>query len=323
MVEFGGPGSAREDETSPMDMCVCVPARNEGTRLAAFFASLADQDWPSTVCVVIAVNNTTDDSLDEIASAQARHAGRLEIHAVTADFPLALAHAGSARRLAMTEGLRRLSDVEHGILVSTDADARPPADWLRNIASAFDRGADLVGGRIVIDEEHEPLPESVARLRRAWDRYWHKVRAIEDAIDPVAWDPAPRHGDHTGASLAIRARHYLACGGVPLVPTGEDLALVRAAVAIGARLAHPANLYVRVSPRIEGRAEGGMAETMKRLFAAAQDAALPLAPAFRHWAVRARWRKELRHRLGGPAQIARQETSLPPMPHDMRLEDGA
>ena len=306
----------------PLSLVVCVPARNEADRLPALLEAIAAQDWPDSICISIAVNNTTDDSLQKIATGRARHAGRLDIRVAIADFPTGFAHAGSARRLAMTEGLRLLPHLDKGVLVSTDADARPPADWLRNIAAAFVRGADLVGGKIMIDEEREPLPEAVARLRQAWDRYWARVRDIEDSIDPVAWDPAPRHGDHSGASLAIRAELYLACGGIPLVATGEDLALVRAAVAQGGRLAHPANVSVRVSPRTDGRAEGGMAAAMRDLHLAAQCAAAPMAPAFRHWAERASWRRQVRLGADGHAGIARRESSLPAMPHDMPLEDG-
>lgn len=307
---------------SPLSLCVCVPARNEGDRLPILLDAIAAQSWPGIICVSIAVNNTTDDSVEEISQARVRHADRLDIRAVVTEFPTALAHAGSARRLAMTEGLRCLSSLDTGILVSTDADVRPPPEWLTNIAAAFSRGADLVGGRIVIDEEREPLPQGAATLRQVWDDYWSKVRVIEDRIDPIAWDPAPRHGDHTGASLAIRADLYLACGGVPLLPTGEDCALVQAAVAMGGRLAHPADVYVRVSPRTDGRAEGGMAAAMRALYDAAEMKSAPMAPAFAHWVARATWRKSMRQHPDGHASIAQDEAGLPPMPHDMRLEAG-
>jgi hypothetical protein len=321
MSEAKGALAASGANQQVLAMCICVPARNGAERLPAFFEAVAVLDWPSPIPVSIAVNNSSDDSLETIAAAQAAYEGRLDMRVSIAEFPEALAHAGSARRLAMTEGLRLLPTLQNGVLVSTDADARPPADWLRNVAAAFARGADLVGGKIVIDQEREPLPDAVARLRRTWDRYWAQVRDIEDRLDPVDWDPSPRHGDHTGASLAIRAELYLACGGVPLIPTGEDLALVQAAVAMGGRLAHPADVYVRVSPRRDGRAAGGMAAAMRDLFLAAHDTAVPMAPAFRHWAARATWRKQIRDGAEGHAGIARREASLPPMPHDMRLED--
>lgn len=306
-------------DASAMILCVCVPARNEAARLPILLDALAKQDWPGPIPVSIAINNSTDDSRAVVDAARHRHAGRLDIHITERTFAPELAHAGSARRLAMDTGLGLLPALDHCALVSTDADTRPPTDWLRNIAAAFSRGADMVGGRIDIDS-NEPLPPPVHRLRAAWDQYWAAVRAIEDAIDPLPWDPAPRHGDHTGASLAIRAELYLACGGVPAIASGEDRALVLAGLARGARLVHPVTVYTRVSPRLEGRAEGGMAVAMQALFASARSDVMPMVPTFAHWRDRAHWRKQLRAQPDGGAQIALQEPLLPPMPHDMVLE---
>lgn len=319
MAEPVTPSRLEMTSHSQIDLCVCVPARNEADRLPVLLDALAAQDWPNPVPVVVGINNTTDDSLAGIEAARLRHAARLDLHVVQADFPPELAHAGSARRLAMDAGLALLQRSGDGALVSTDADTRPPRGWLRAIARAFDKGADIVGGRIDIDPA-EALPATVRQLRDAWDRYWSAVRAIEDAIDPQPWDPAPRHGDHTGASLAIRADVYRACGGVPLIPTGEDRALVIAALATGARLVHPADVHTHVSPRLEGRAEGGMAMVMQDLFGVAASGTVPMAPSLEHWRARASWRRALRTQPDGHVLIALQEPLLPPMPHDMALE---
>lgn len=306
-------------ESSTLNLCVCVPARNEAERLPVLLDALASQTWPAPVVVAIAVNNTSDDSLAAIEAAGRRHAGRLVLHVREVTFAPERAHAGSARRLAMDSGLGLLSAVDHGVLVSTDADTRPPPEWLANIARALAQGADIVGGRIEI-EESEPLPDDVRHLKAAWDRYWHDVRAIEDALDPLPWDPAPRHGDHTGASLAITTALYRACGGVPLLRTGEDRALVNAALALGGRLSHPADVFTRVSPRRDGRAEGGMALAMRDLYDMAARGENPRAPAFDHWRERAAWRRSLRAQPDGQALIAREERLLDPMPHDMELD---
>jgi GT2 family glycosyltransferase len=296
-----------------------VPARNEADRLQVLLDALAAQRWKPALSVSIAVNNSTDNSLAVIKQALRRHAGRLDVHVEQVDFPPHLAHAGSARRLAMENGLARLPRPERGVLVSTDADTRPPPDWLAGIARAIDSGADIVGGRIEIDPG-EPLPPAVNRLRESWDRYWQTVRAIEDDIDPRPWDQPPRHGDHTGASLAITAELYARCGGVPLLASGEDRALVTAALAHGGRLAHPADVFTFVSPRREGRATAGMAAAIQELFDLASRNEAARAPAFSHWRERAMWRRHLRTRPDGGAMIALAEARLPPMPHDMVLE---
>ncbi len=195
-----------------LDLCVCVPARNEAARLPVLFRGLAAQSRPGPIKVIVALNNTTDDSHQVLAQARSDYCGRLYIHVEEATFAAELAHAGSARRLAMDAGLTLLPSHDQGILVSTDADTFPPPHWLDNMVRAFARGADLVGGRIAIDTAEE-LPKNVLALRQAWEAYWEAVRAIEDSLDPLPWNPAPRHGDHTGASLALRACLYTRCGG--------------------------------------------------------------------------------------------------------------
>lgn len=307
------------DEIAASRLCVCVPARNEAERLPRLVDAIAAQDWPGVIPVAIGVNNTTDDSLDVLDRCAATYAGRLAIDVSAITFAPHDAHAGSARRFAMDRGAALLGHDHRAILVSTDADARPPRGWLSAIAAAVARGADVVGGRLEIDPE-EPLPEPAARLRQALDRYWAQVRAIEDAIDPVAWDPQPRHGDHTGASVAITVGAYQACGGVPLIASGEDCAMVMAAVAHGARLTHPPDVWVNVSPRCIGRAQNGMADDMARLVAAASGGPPILMPGFDHWRARVAWRRRMRAQSDCPARLVHEEALLPPMPRDMLLE---
>ncbi len=83
----------------------------------------------------------------------------------------------------------------------------------------------MVGGRLVIDDDGVPGSE-LAALHARIERYWSGVRRLEDLLDPPPHDPAPRHGDHTGASLAVPAALYRAVGGLPPLPCGEDNALV-------------------------------------------------------------------------------------------------
>lgn len=299
-------------------LCVCVPARNEADRLPVLLKALAEQDVPGPVPVAIVVNNTTDASLEVLKRCRADHAGRLSIDVTDIDLAPGEAHAGSARRLAMDRGAQSLANADNAILVSTDADTRAPTHWLSAITAAVARGVDLVGGRIVIDPD-EPLPAHAAMLREALDRYWEQVRAIEDAVDPIAWDLPPRHGDHTGASLAITLAAYRACGGVPRIASGEDRGLVKAALERGARIAHPNDVWVYVSPRCDGRAAGGMADDMARLMAMGADNPL-LMPDFDHWRARAEWRRRMRAQSATSAEMVRDEALLPPMPHDMPLE---
>lgn len=295
---------------------VCVPARNEERRIATLLRGLADQDMPEPVHVVLCINNSTDSTEAAARMAAAEAGERLRLRILKHTFPEKLAHAGSARRAAMDAGAAWM-DHDNAVLVSTDADCRPPPDWLsKNLANAApDR---IVGGRIELDEAEAAEWPMLFALRRRSDLYWSRVRAIEDAVDPVPWDLPPRHGDHTGASLSLSVGLYRAAGGVPPIPSGEDRALVTAAIAAGGQLVHPFDVWTRTSPRPDGRALGGMAEEMARWQRAGTDGAGPRVPAYRHWHCRALWRRSLRRDIP-PGDLKRAEDALPPMPCEMPL----
>ena len=297
-------------------VCICVPARNESDRLPVLLNALARQDAEPPLQVALLLNNTEDESA-AFANIFARsHDGRLKLVVVEKTFSEPLAHAGSARRAAMDLGAELL-DGDEGVLISTDADCRPPRTWVRaNLAAmAIDR---VVGGRIVLDER-EAVDPRLRAVRARLDRYWAQVRAIEDAIDPCPWDQPPRHGDHTGASLAMTVGLYRRAGGVPVMASGEDRALVEHARAVGGRLVHPRSVWTRASARLHGRAQGGMASDLHRISTNMAREAQLLVPDFAHWRRRAEWRRDTRalHTVG---ELLRRERALTPMPCDMPLK---
>jgi hypothetical protein len=294
---------------------ICVPARNEASRIATLIAALGAQSV-APVPLALCVNNSDDGTADIARAAADRCRGRIALTVVERTFEPLHAHAGSARRVAMDLAAQTLP--ADGLLISTDADCRPPRDWVaENLAHA---GVDrILGGRIELDEE-EPVARDILALRKRFDRYWSEVRAIEDAIDPSPWDPAPRHGDHTGASLALSACLYRRAGGVPPLATGEDRALVEVAVAAGGKLAHPPSIWTRASARTSGRASGGMALDMQRWLAASAEGEAPRVPAYEHWRALAEWRRAGR-KEDGDACARDAERRLPAMPCDMALPE--
>lgn len=297
-------------------VCVCIPARNEADHIATLLAALMAQDRPLPFKVALCVNNSHDGTEQVARKLAARFDHRVEFHLREFVFEPALAHAGSARRAAMSMGVDLLG-ASGGLLISTDADCRPPPDWVSaNVAASTpDR---IVGGRIELDEEEAVRAPAIFALRQRFDAYWRRVREIEDDIDPSAWDPAPRHGDHTGASLALSVDLYQRAGGVPLLPTGEDRALVDAAIAAGGKLVHPQAVWTRTSARTVGRAVGGMAGDLQRWIDAHARGQVPTVPHFDHWDARARWRRAFRE-IRGSESLGDAERALPPMPCDMPL----
>lgn len=284
---------------------VCVPARDEVLRLPRLIRSLAAQDGfapDRRLRLVIVANNCTDGTAAAVRAMQAEGAtDALSIRLVEVRLAVAEAHVGTARRLALDAGAAWLEadGAPDGALLSTDADAHVAPGWVAANLRAL-RSAEIVGGRLVIDPD-AALDPALADLHRRIERYWDAVRHIEDRLDPPSHDPAPRHGDHTGASLGLRADLYRRVGGLPPLPRGEDNALVARVQEAGGRLRHCPAVSVRVSDRGAGRAEGGMATEMVRRAQAAR-AALPYRlPAPRHWQALIARRAALGRAWGLPA----------------------
>ncbi|WP_420142997.1 glycosyltransferase [Sphingobium sp.] len=297
--------------------CVCVPARNEAEHIGRLIEALAQQTTPTPFAVAICVNNSSDATRVAAVDATVRFRASFMLEIIQRVFKPDLAHVGSARRAAMDLGAEIVGP--DGLLISTDADCRPPADWIDANLAHFtpDR---IVGGRIELDELEAAKAPAIFALRGRFDAYWQAVRAIEDAIDPVEWDMPPRHGDHTGASLALSSDLYLRAGGVPLLPTGEDRALVDAAIEVGGKLIHPNAVWTRASSRTVGRADGGMAADIQRWIDCAASGEIPSVPALLHWEERARWRLQAKHNMSAEAYV-KAERALPPMPCDMPLPE--
>lgn len=283
------------------DAVVCVPARNEARRLPALIAALDRQVGAENVRVLLLLNNCTDASRSvvERAVAAASRASRLDLRIVERHFPAAAAHAGSARGAAMESGAAWLDEIgaRNGVLLTTDADAAPAVNWIARSRAALAAGADvaaaaLVGARFEEARFAPPLRRGVA----AWLAARRLAVLLEDALDPVQGDPAPRHWDHSGGGLALRIATYRAAGGCPATAFREDLALVNAVRRLGGVVRHCPSIRVTVSARLRGRAPGGMADTV-RSWAAQTEAGAPImAPDPRvmevHWRARATARRE-------------------------------
>ena len=268
---------------------VCIPARNEAAALPRLLAALAGQEGARPRVLLLA-NNCTDGT----AAAARRAAPGLDLRVEEASLPPGLSHAGGARGLAMRLGAEWLGDAQ-GVLISTDADAEPPPHWVAANLAAIAAGAEAVGGAIrIAPEQGAPVPDWLAQAQARVARYWAAVRAVADALDPLDHDPPPRHGDHTGASLAVTRAAFEAAGGVPALPSGEDNALVAAIERDGGRLRHAPEVWVAVSAREDGRAAGGMAGEMRRWRHLAESGEPHLLPDAAFWRATFRRRRALR-----------------------------
>ncbi|HEY4173032.1 MAG TPA: glycosyltransferase family 2 protein, partial [Rhodopila sp.] len=140
-----------------------------------------------------------------------------------------------------------------------------PPDWVISNLDAVYRGADIVCGRAVIDPiEAAMIP---AHLHADDARECELIALLDDLawmLDPEPHDPPPRHTEASGASLAVPVAVFRRAGGIPTITSGEDRAFVRTLWMMDAKVRHEPSIQVAVSGRIEGRAPGGMADTIRR-----------------------------------------------------------
>ena len=240
---------------------VAVPVCNEEERIAACIAAISEQEDVRADDIVLLVNNTSDRT---VAVAQnVRLHGSTRLHILERGLPPEAAGAGHARRLAMREaaGLAGPS----GILLTTDADSRPDPDWLASNLAEIAQGVDAVAGWVDLDPaEWSAIPLTLHEADARECAYDSLCDEIEAHLDPDPWDPLPRHTQNSGASIAVTVAAYRRAGGIPAAVVGEDRAFLAALRRIDARIRHSPACHVVVSGRTEGRAAGGMADTIRR-----------------------------------------------------------
>ncbi|WP_228124378.1 glycosyltransferase [Gluconobacter vitians] len=240
---------------------VAIPVCNEEEHIAPCLLALAAQKTlPDKV--VLWVNNTTDDTCNRARSLIDRLPFELDIVAVSYD--PALASAGLARRDAMAYAAREASP--DAILFTTDADSEVASDWIENTLAAFAHyPAEAVFGRVLLmPEEYSKIPLHLHEDEQAERAYGALLEQIGLILCPEAHDPWPRHQEHSGASIAVTHEAWRRTGGIPHVPSGEDRAFYQALRRNGIPVRHDLEVSVYVSARLQGRAQGGMAETLAR-----------------------------------------------------------
>lgn len=254
---------------------VAVPARNEAERLPALIEALGQQTWLAKTgreLPVVLVLNNCDDGSAAVAAVAAARQPNLAVEIIETEFSPDRAHVGSARQLAINRASELGRASGQSVLLTTDADAVPLPTWIEANLRAIATGADLVGGHIIGDKAEEARlgPQFLRRAARQL-RYAGLVDQLATLIDPVPYDPWPRHSDHTGASLAVRADVYAAVGGLAALRLREDLDFVNRVRGAGYRLRHPLDVRVKVSARLDGRASGGMSDCLKAWLQAEQQ----------------------------------------------------
>ncbi len=240
---------------------VAIPVKDEAQRIGRCLSTLARQTVPADH-VVLLLNNCTDGTAAAArAQAQLDAAPLSWLCIVECSLLPPHASAGAARALAMDHA----AGLADGVLLTTDADAEVAPDWIERNLAGLAAGADAVCGMAVIDpEEAQLIPHHLHADNAHEVAYGQLLDELGSMLLPDAADPWPRHSEESGASLAIPAAMFRKVGGVPDVASGEDRALIARLRSMDMRVRHDPEIAVIVSGRVEGRAPGGMADTIQR-----------------------------------------------------------
>ena len=221
---------------------IVIPAHNEAEHIGATLAAAARAAvHPSlkgeTVRVVV-VLDACDDATGLIAESYG-----IEHHVTT--LRLLARNVGVARAAGATQ----LLDNGARWLAFTDADTIVSPDWL---VTQLAQEADAVCGSISVED---------------WGAHGSDSDFIRDHFARTYTDVNGHRHIH-GANLGVSAEAYRRVGGFQPLACSEDVALVEALQASGARIAWSAAPRVCTSARRNARARGGFGDTLLAVIAA-------------------------------------------------------
>ncbi len=247
---------------------VIIPVRNEVSGLIKTLHALRTQQKANGMPfgydryeVLLLANNCTDHTF-QLATEYKQIYPDFPLLAAEIALPPQKANVGTARGLLMDEACRRFMQLgkSKGIIASTDGDTEADAWWMHHIIAEFEKGNDAVGGRIMVQQQ-----EKDSCLYHSLDEtYRNLVARVESILDPLEYDPWPRHYQYFGASLAVTCEMYQQAGRLPQLPYLEDEAFYRALVRRDARIRKSPSVKVHTSGRQNGRVQVGLSEQLRK-----------------------------------------------------------
>ena len=224
---------------------IVIPAHNEarliGSTLGAVMAAARHPDLHGEPVEVVVVLDACSDATGVIAARAGARTVSLRVRNV-----------GVARAV----GAEAMLAASARWLAFTDADTVVSPSWL---VDQLAQESDAVCGSIGVDD---------------WSSHGVHAGAIEAHFQRTYAD-VDGHSHIHGANLGVSAAAYRRAGGFRHLACSEDVALVRALEATGARIAWSAKPRVVTSSRRDGRARGGFADALRAAVAAGVAAVVP------------------------------------------------
>jgi glycosyltransferase involved in cell wall biosynthesis len=248
---------------------VVIPVKNEANYITNTLTALALQNDingeklnPKLFEILVLANNCSDNSVELIQKFQLIHP-ELNLYLVEIKLPKKSANIGFVRRMLMESAYLRLSSNNGGLILTTDGDTTVANDWIAQTQMEIVKGADVVGGRILLYENEIEDLDLLTRLHHFKDEKYNLLIAeLEGIILNPDFDAAPRHHQHFNGSFAITTECYAKSGGVPVVEYLEDCAFFDRLQLIDAKIRHSYNVKVHTSARCAGRTAIGLSQQL-------------------------------------------------------------
>lgn len=216
---------------------VVIPAHNEARHIGASVAAAMRAGAHPVLAESVEVVVVLDSCTDATGAIAASHGARI--------LDLSVRNVGLAR----AAGAEAMLAAGARWLAFTDADTIVSPGWL---VDQLAEQADVVCGSIGVED---------------WALHGDHGEFLKEHFARTYTD-ADGHAHIHGANLGVSADAYVQAGGFPPLACSEDVALVRALEASGARIAWSATPRVTTSARTDARARGGFGDTLLAVVAA-------------------------------------------------------
>jgi len=214
---------------------VVIPVHNEEDYLRACLASIQVAALHPALAMeevrVMVVLDACSDSSGSIATALGMDSIKI-----------------AARNVGLARAAGALQLLEAGArwLAFTDADSMVSHAWL---AAQLALEADAVCGTVAVDD---------------WIQHGAQAEILRHRFDASYLDQDQHRHIH-GANFGVSAAAYRQAGGFSGLECGEDVAMVQALIACGARISWSAAPRVTTSSRLRSRMRGGFGDTLRGL----------------------------------------------------------
>jgi len=242
------------------DVAIIIPARDEAGRIHRALNSIASLASPIScrVHTVIVANNCQDQTVERARNAMSDN--HLSGKVISVDLPDNRG-VGAARQIGADYALHHLGAIS--AFLFTDADSYVDSQWLARTLMHLEL-VDVVCGQIMIDSQEAKQLPWVKTEWLEWEAlYLDLSLQLKTLMNPDGVNRWPHHGRVGGASLAIRRSSFYRIGGFSNLLCGEDRDLVSRSLQHGMLVKYADDVCVTTSGRLQGRAPGGMADTLR------------------------------------------------------------